>query len=113
MKDGYSVSTASTLEAAREALLQNNYSLVIADVRLLDQKLGDIGGLELLSSMRDVWEERNRPGIIVITGYATDNIEEMALSKFKANHFIPKNPPEGFDVAHFRNVVKQIMSEIG
>jgi DNA-binding NtrC family response regulator len=110
VKDGFSVSEADSLRTARDALDEQEYSVIIMDVRLMDDSPGDISGLELLLEMRSHWTESNRPGLIVITGYSSGALEVAAYRKLKVDAFFPKNPPEGFDLDGFLVRVRQLIT---
>lgn len=110
-KAGYFVEAVSTLYAAKEALAHKNYSLIITDIRLVDEQQGDVSGLQLLQQVREIWEHSDNPGLIVMTGYIFDGVQELALEKFQADYFLPKNPPDGFDVADFREKVERLMAK--
>lgn len=108
-KAGYMVETAGTLQSARRSLARGTYSVIVMDVRLVDAQTDDVSGLELLSETQDVWNETERPGLIIITGYPTEGIEPLALEKYKANHFISKSPEVGFSVERFRELVNGLI----
>lgn len=59
----YRVSLASTGNKALSLLKTNKFDLLITDIRL-----PDISGMEILQKIKEL---RNRPGVIMITAYAT------------------------------------------
>jgi len=78
---GYRVETCVTCKQGIDAVLSGNYDLV-----LLDMKLPDMDGTELLKTVQ---EKKTGPCIIVMTGYATvkNAVESMKLG---AVEFLPK-----------------------
>ncbi len=62
-RDGHSVVTAASGEAALECIGQASF-----DVALLDLKLGGVGGLDVLAALR---EQSPDTAVIVMTGHAT------------------------------------------
>jgi DNA-binding NtrC family response regulator len=112
-KSGYSVETADSLKSARETLEKDSYALIVTDIRLVDERTGDVSGLELLAELKTTWEKTGRPCLIIMTGYLIEGIEELALSKFEADCFFPKNPPEGFKIEDFRRQVERLLARKG
>ena len=68
---GYSVELRNTGEAGLRAIREGGY-----DVVLLDMKLPDIDGIDILRAVR---EEQLGPCVIVMTGYATMNNAVQAM----------------------------------
>jgi DNA-binding NtrC family response regulator len=110
IQDGYGVDTADSVESGMQALGQKEYSLVITDIRLVDEQPGDASGLKLLSRMLQEWAFTNRPSIVVMTGFLVAGIEDLALSKYKADFFFAKNPSDGFNVAIFRDQINKLLT---
>lgn len=78
---GYDVDVAETGEAALELFEQNQFDLIIADL-----KLPGINGMEVI---RQVKEKKPEMEVIVITGVGTQPIAEEAL-ELGAHDFLPK-----------------------
>jgi DNA-binding NtrC family response regulator len=73
---GYSVDISTTGREGLEAILRGRY-----DVTLLDMKLPDLDGMDILKAVR---KEEPRENIIVMTGYSTvkNAVEAMKLGAF-------------------------------
>ena len=71
-KNGYSVATAETGREAAEKLETHNY-----DAALLDLRLPDMSGADLLPRMREISPKMVK---IIITGMPEDNSDEVERS---------------------------------
>ena len=78
---GYDVCVAGTGQIAMEALKDEHFDLLIADLRL-----PDTNGMEVI---RQVKEFDSKTEVIAITGYPTTAIAVEAM-KLKVNDFLPK-----------------------
>ena len=78
---GYDVCVAGTGQIALEALKDEHFDLLIADLRL-----PDTNGMEVI---RQVKELEPKTEVIAITGYPTTAIAVEAM-KLKVNDFLPK-----------------------
>jgi two-component system, NtrC family, response regulator HydG len=79
-REGFSVTTATSLKEAREELARND-----TDALLIDMQLPDGSGLELLQQP----EGRLPPGVIFITGHASVDLAVEAL-RLGASDFLTK-----------------------
>lgn len=80
---GVEVVLCSEIEEAEEALKGSHFDLVIADIRM--SGMTGIEGLELLRFIK----QRYATEVIIMTGYATPEIEEEAYT-LGALHFFRK-----------------------
>ena len=92
LREGYQVTTAGTVEQAREALHSGRFDLVITDMRLPDGM-----GTELLKDLRN---QQRSERCIVITAYGS---AENAVESLKAGAFDYLTKP--VDLKQFRSVV--------
>jgi DNA-binding NtrC family response regulator len=96
-------------EADSGAALQKAFPLDQPDLVLLDVKLGDADGLELLPTLKKRWPETE---VIVLTGAAKDNNEAVAwaveATKRGAFNFLRRSGKE-FDAAKFLTDVANAM----
>ncbi len=93
-KEGYSVDVVMNGRDALRLLEENNYDVVVTDL-----KMPDVGGMEILR-----WLEENEksPGIIIISTYAPEKlVQETSYTNFL--RFI--NKP--FNIADVVNEVKE------
>ena len=74
-KSGYDVSVANTGMAALEMAEDEEFDLVISDIRM-----PWVNGIETVREIKQTLQARQKkiPGIIFITGYADKNLEEAA-----------------------------------
>src|ERR1041385_5341119 len=78
---GYRVTTAGTLQEARSFLVKQNFHLVLLDVRLPDGS-----GLDLLSEIKESWPASE---VIMLTAYGTVE-EAIRAMKEGAQDFLTK-----------------------
>jgi len=94
-KDGYAVDVALTGQGAVERLHEQEFDVVVTDVRM-----DDMDGLEVLEAVQ---ANSPRTKTILITGYATAEIARGALAKgafdFIAKPFKPKDLREAIERA--------------
>ena len=99
--NGFLADDYQVTEADSGAALQKAFALEQPDLVLLDVKLGDADGLELLPSLKKRWPETE---VIVLTGAAKDNNEAVAwavaATKRGAFNFLRRSGKE-FDAAKF------------
>ncbi|MCM8826762.1 MAG: response regulator [Candidatus Omnitrophica bacterium] len=98
-KEKYSVTAVDNSNKALELIKQNFYPLIILDVRM-----PDMDGMELLKRIRDIQENSHTSTIIVITGYADENVPIKAI-KYGASDYIMKP----FDITEFLYSVNKNM----
>jgi two-component system, NtrC family, response regulator PilR len=94
LREGLDVSTASTLAAARQALAENRYDLLVTDMRLPDGM-----GLELVQQLT---QEGRPERAVVITAYGS---ADNAVQALKAGAFDYLTKP--VDLQRFRMVVRE------
>jgi two-component system, NtrC family, response regulator PilR len=93
LREGLDVSTASTLAAARHALAENRYDLLVTDMRLPDGM-----GLDLVHQLT---QEGRAERVVVITAYGS---ADNAVQALKAGAFDYLTKP--VDLHRFRMVVR-------
>ena len=102
--EGIIVSVANGPEDAKRTLMKSEFDVIVLDIRLVDEDILNIDGLELLQYARE-----NRPDIrvIVLTGYP-----ENLKKKPDADALILK-APEGaaFDSLGFKKQVIRLIEE--
>lgn len=82
--EGVEVITCNEIEQAEEALNSTRFDLVLADIRM--SGVNGIEGLELLTYIKDHYDTK----VIIMTGYATDEIEADAYRR--GAHYYFKKP---------------------
>ncbi len=103
-KDGHSVMTAASFEEADVALAKTQFDIVVLDVRLVDNDIFNVYGLELLQKIK---AQKNAPRVMILTGYP-ESIHDGILEKYGADSLVLKVPPgTRFDS---RSFTKQIQS---
>src|SRR3989304_481022 len=73
---GYSCDTASSTEEAVGLLGKQSYKLAIVDIRLREDDVDHIGGLEIVKWITDT---RSNTKVIVVTGYGSIGIATRVL----------------------------------
>jgi DNA-binding NtrC family response regulator len=96
-------SSVSSYAEALDALSKDEYQIIVADLRLLDEDPYNVDGLILLKNIRDA-----DAGISVIltSGYATLDLVREAMLRYGASDFLLKNPdPNPFTLNAYRRAV--------
>ncbi|MEY4071828.1 MAG: Transcriptional regulatory protein ZraR [Candidatus Eisenbacteria bacterium] len=81
VRSGYRVEEAMTLKDAREALARNGYDIVLLDIRMPDGS-----GLDLLPEIRSQWPATE---VVILTGFGTVE-EAIRALKHGAHDFVKK-----------------------
>lgn len=79
--EGYEVKSASSGKEGIEILEKERFNLV-----LLDLKMPDVDGIEVLKLIRNKWPDTK---VIIISGYGTDQTAEETI-KHGAHNFLEK-----------------------
>lgn len=90
---GYSVDSAHELEEAQALLVNRQYDLVIADLRLTG-----IGGVEGLQIVSDIHHRCADTRVILLSAYGTPEIERESYNR-GADAFLHK-PKSMMEIAH-------------
>lgn len=99
---GYCVDLAEWFDEAKEKLKRNIYSLVILDVRLVDEDIFNVDGLELLQFVNENFPEMRT---VLLTGYP-DSVKD----KKEVDAFILKVPfGATFDKQKFIHSINNIL----
>lgn len=88
--EGYQIEEAGTFQQAKNSLASAQYDLVVLDVRLVDEQIFNVQGLELL---QDIKQRSPLTKTIIITGYPKDvesASNEANAMFFKGVRFEPK-----------------------
>ena len=96
-KEGYAVTCVNNGQDALAKIKETFYPLVILDVRM-----PGMDGMELLKNMRDIQTGDDRSVVIVVTGYADEDVPIRAI-KLGASDYIMKP----FDIAQLLYSVKR------
>ncbi len=94
-REGFSVDAVGSLSAAREALAKR-----FPDLVLLDLKLPDGDGLELLDSL----DREVRPDVVLITGHATVDTAVTALREGVTDYLV-----KPLDTKRLRTVLRHVV----
>jgi len=94
-REGFAVEGVGTLADAREAVLRS-----LPDVILLDLKLPDGDGMELLEHI----DASNRPDVVLITGHASVDTAVMALRERVADYLV-----KPVDLGRLKSVLRHIL----
>jgi DNA-binding NtrC family response regulator len=98
-KEGYLSRACATGEAALELLKEENF-----DVVLLDIKLSGVNGLEVLKNIRD--SHKDLP-VIIITGFGYDEDLIAKSKQFGCCGYIGKNMPISQILTTFKQLLKK------
>ena len=106
-QENYQVQTAANFEEARKAISHTNFALLVLDVRLVDEEVFNVQGLELLQYA----ESREfSPSVIVLTGYPK-SIKSGVLERYDTCILMSKVPGGGrFDINVFLDKVQELTS---
>ncbi len=109
-KDGHTVATATSFEEAEAALSRDQFDVVILDVRLVDQDIMNVQGLELLQKAK---AQARAPKVIMITGYP-ESIFPGVLARLGASALVLKVPQGAtFDSPGFLKQVQELLQPSG
>jgi DNA-binding response OmpR family regulator len=106
LQEGYGVQTADNFESAQNKILASPFDLIILDLRLVDEDVINVQGLELLKSAK---LEHYHPTVIILTGYP-ESMREGILDELKADALMYKVPLGGrFNVQEFKKNVRGLL----
>lgn len=98
-KEGYRVLTATTGQKAIELLKKEKVHLL-----LLDLKMPDIGGLELLKKIRGEGKKKNRVPTVILTAYGSLSSAREAMALGAVDYLT-----KPFDLDEVKSVVKEVL----
>ena len=98
-EQGYSVTTANCVEAARECLSGDSYDLVLCDITMPDGS-----GLDLLAELKQ--QEDERTAVIMMTAYTST---ESAIEAMKLGAYDYVSKP--FDVEELKILVQKALEK--
>ena len=90
-KEGYGVQTVDNFESARKKILSIEIDLLILDVRLVDEDVFNVQGLELLKLAN---EKQKKAKTIILTGYP-ESIREGVWDTLNVSIEMHKVPDGG------------------
>lgn len=99
-KDGYDVLSATDGLEGLNIFYEQKFDVVILDI-----KIGEINGLDILKQIRDV---NPRVPVIVMTGYSTMEMAMKALDR-EATVYLTKP----FKVSKLRETIKEMLARSG
>lgn len=109
-KEGHAVKTVTSFEGAVKVIAKDRFDLVILDVRLVDEDIFNVQGLELLKLVK---ARENPPKVIILTGYP-ESIREGVLDRYGADALVLKVPPSSrFDSQGFVEQVRRLLEKGG
>lgn len=105
-QEGLAVHTASSFDEARKLLGTYKFSIVILDVRLEDQDIYNIQGIELLKTIKSQNPEAR---VVILTGYP-ESIREGVLERYSADALLLKVPSGSkFDIKGFKDKIHELL----
>ena len=106
-KEGYDVQVNDNFDDAKFAILKTRIDLLILDLRLVDEDIFNVQGLELLKLAKS---QEKSPFVIILTGYP-EILREGVLVSLGADALMFKVPPGGrFDSQDFKQQVRNLLS---
>lgn len=101
------LSAVANYEKARSAVLKQSYDLVSLDLKLSpDEFVESYSGRALLESIRKESKEPNC-GLIVLSGYGTEDIAVESLRDYRVDDFIKKSEVDLDEPHRYVNAVKK------
>ena len=101
------IRAAANFEEASEEISKQTYDLIVLDVRLVNNDVFNVQGLELLQLAKS---QPSAPKVIVITGYP-ESIREGVIAKYGGDALVLKVPPGSrFDSQGFQALVQRLLT---
>jgi CheY-like chemotaxis protein len=105
-REGYIVHSADNFEDAQSKLSELSVDLVVLDLRLVDEDIFNVQGLELLQLAKS---QKRRPAAVILTGYPESILDET-LAKLDVDALMLKVPSRGrFDGQEFVSQIKKML----
>ncbi len=112
LHDQFDVKSANDYEGALEVIQNQSppFHVVVTDMRLKDEKVGNEDGLKLIEYLNKRGDETKT---IVVTGYATLDTARRALSTLATYDYLEKLPSDGssFNIQQFQQIVYRAAQE--
>lgn len=108
-QDGHTTESAKSFEEAVQKLSEKSFDIAILDVRLVDQDILNIQGVELLKQIK---ARAQPPKVVILTGYP-ESIREGILEKYDADALVLKVPSNlGFSGKEFKERIQSLLAGI-
>jgi len=104
---GFAVEVVASSPAAIEKLQQSLYHLAIIDIRLVDQDVGNVEGMNLLRQIEQLGLGESMEKVM-ISAYGTKQQMREAFTQYDAADFISKSE---FDPVEFHDTIQKIFAE--
>lgn len=107
-QDGYVVQEAVDFDGAKEKIHSSVFDLLILDMRLVDEDIFNVQGLELLKLAKS---RKISPSVIILTGYS-EGIREGVLDSLGVDALMLKVPKGGrFNNTEFKQQVRILLGQ--
>jgi CheY-like chemotaxis protein len=104
--EGYIVESLGCFDEAARVIAAGEFDLAVLDIRLEDEDVFNVQGLELLRLAKN---QEKVPKVVVLTGYP-DSLRPGILEEFGADALILKVPPSSkFDTERFKEQIKDLL----
>ena len=106
-REGYEVQEADSFEGATEKISNTLFDLLILDLRLVDEDVFNVQGLELLKLAKS---QNNPPSVIIFTGYP-EAIRAEVVNSLGIDALLLKVPAGGrFNGSEFKQQVRSLLA---
>lgn len=104
--EDYIVESLGCFDEAVRAIAAGEFDLIVLDIRLEDEDVFNVQGLELLRLAKN---QEKAPKVVVLTGYP-DSLRPGILEEFGADALILKVPPSSkFDTERFKGQIRELL----
>lgn len=105
---GHDVHTIGRFEEAKEELTESAFDLIVLDVRLVDEDIFNVQGLELLQLAREGGVDSK---VVILTGYP-GSLREDVPEKYGADEIMLKVPSGSrFDIRAFKQRIEELLQD--
>lgn len=102
LESNFEVTATADVKQALLALRESNFAVAILDIRLIDRYVFDVGGLELLETIKTNMKQTR---VIILTGYP-ESLPQAVWESISPDEILLKFK---FDPGDFQKTVKRLV----
>jgi DNA-binding NtrC family response regulator len=107
--DGHIVKTAANVQEAENALQESSFDIATIDMRLVDEKNGNVDGLRVLKKAKELHPNLKA---IILTGYPDNEQKAKALNYYKVDGYYEKVPHgQALDIDEFSRLIFKLLAQ--